>query len=71
VKSEALFVKRLDSGLRRNDGSILRKADAVAERTLNTIEGFLDSPALKRVTWAVLILSAIYFGPVIFNIFNR
>ena len=49
----------------------IMKADKIAERTLNTIEGFFDSRRLKRVIWAVLILSVIYFSPVIYNIINR
>jgi hypothetical protein len=43
----------------------------MAERTLNTIEGFFDSPALEWAIWAVLILAIIYFSPIIFSIFNR
>jgi hypothetical protein len=50
---------------------VARKADAMAERTLDTMERFFDSRGLKRAIWAVLILSVIYFGPVIFTIFKR
>jgi|GEM_PF-2668667 len=49
----------------------IRRADDITERTLDAIERFFDSPALERAIWAVLILSVIYFGPVIFTIINR
>lgn len=49
----------------------IRKADDVAEKTLDTMERFFNSRGLKRVTWALLILAVIYFSPVIYNIFNR
>jgi hypothetical protein len=63
-------VKRLDSGL-RNLKVICGRNDNILLRATDRLERFFDSRGLKRAIWAVLILSAIYFGPVIFNIFNR
>jgi hypothetical protein len=43
----------------------------ITNRTVDTLERFFDSRGLKRAIWAVLILSIIYFSPVIFIIINK
>lgn len=51
--------------------SYIRKTEDETFKGVDALERFFDSQGLKRAIWIVLLFSAIYFGPVIFNIINR
>ena len=45
--------------------------EIIRDRTLDWFERFMDSPWLERGCWIVLVLAALYFGPVVANIIFR
>lgn len=47
------------------------KPEIIRDRTLDWFERFINSPWLDRACWIVIVLSALYFGPVAARIIFR
>ena len=47
------------------------KGEIIADKTLNWFERIIESPWCDRACWIVIILAALYFGPIVIAAFIR
>ena len=45
------------------------KAEILADRTLDWFERMIGSPWCDRICWGVIIMAALYFGPIVVRTF--